>query len=382
MSWIKENKFVASTIGSAVVVSGVLLYLGYSARTDAKATIQNSNASVEKINRLKASRPFPTTKNKDKVIAKVANYAKGAVAFQNKLVAFKPDEMVQFSESGFGTVVSEHRNKLTNYYNEKGVALHGGGENVAFGLEEYRGGALAKEAATKFLNYQRNALEWMFKALADTGPTSLDNVFRTRLVEEISDVEPKPKTKKGKKGQPKKLSVYRELPIEITFTGNEKTLKEFLAKLSNAKDYFFVTRSVNIKNLINEPPNKRDASFEGEDSVTELDSEASAFASTNRPIIKQVTGTEEIKVHLKLGLLIFKDASEVSFPKKASKAKSRASSKTKEVSEDASSEDKEENKASSAITAEDAATKKVKLEKIDAPIKKNKELPESKKTIK
>jgi len=133
MSWIKENKFVASTIGAAVVVSGVLLYLGQSARSDAKAIIGDSNASISQINRLKASSPFPNKDNKKKVIAEVANYAKDAMAFQNKLVAYRPDEMVQFSDRGFGTVMSEHRNHLTNYYREKGVALQGEGENVAFG---------------------------------------------------------------------------------------------------------------------------------------------------------------------------------------------------------------------------------------------------------
>jgi len=321
MNWIKENKFVTSTIGIAVVASGVLLYLGYSARSEAKITIEKSNSSISQINRLKVSSPFPNEKNKKKVVTGVANYAKDAMAFQNKLVAFRPGEMIQFSDRGFGTVMSEYRKHLTNYYREKGVALQGEGENVAFGLEEYRGGALAKGGATKLLNYQRSALEWVFEALADTGPTSLNNVFRTQLAEEISDiVEAKPrKGKKTKKGQPKKLSVYRELPVEITFTGSEKTLKDFLAKLSNAEKYFFVIRSVTIHNLVNESPSKKDAEFEDEAGSTGLDGEAIVFASSEKPILKQVTGTEEIKVHLKLGLLMFKDKTEVPYPIKVTK---------------------------------------------------------------
>jgi len=374
MSWIKENKFVASTIGTAVVVSGVLLYLGYSSRSDARATMEKSNASVAIINRLKASSPYPDGNNKKKVIARVNKYAKDAVAFQDKLVAFKPDEMVQFSDSGFATVVSEHRNSLTNYYREKGVALHGGGENVAFGLEEYRGGALAKTGATKFLNYQRSALDWMFKALADSEPTSLDNVFRTKLAEESAEetAAPARRPRRAQKAKPAKLSVYRELPIEVAFTGNEVTLKKFLAKLSNAEKYFFVTRSVTINNLERQPPNKIDTEFEGDDSLSGADAEVSSFA------IKQVTGTEELKVHLKLGLLIFKDAAEVTFPKKDSRAKSTASNKSKKDGEALSSEEKESVGSKTKTDIE-----KTKTEKIEAPIQQEKsDSPESNRNIK
>jgi len=380
MSWIKENKFVASTIGTAVVVSGVLLYLGYSSRSDARATMEKSNASVAIINRLKASSPYPDGNNKKKVIARVNKYAKDAVAFQDKLVAFKPDEMVQFSDSGFATVVSEHRNSLTNYYREKGVALHGGGENVAFGLEEYRGGALAKTGATKFLNYQRSALDWMFKALADSEPTSLDNVFRTKLAEESGEGTEAParKPRKSQEAKPAKLSVYRELPIEVTFTGNEVTLKKFLAKLSNAEKYFFVTRSVTINNLERQPPNKIDTEFGGNDSLSGADAEVSSFAAADRPVIKQVTGTEELKVHLKLGLLIFKDAAEVTFPKTGSRAKSTASNKSKKDGEALSSEEKE-----SVVSKPKTDLEKAKTEKIEAPIQQEKsDSPESNRNIK
>jgi len=192
------------------------------------------------------------------------------------------------------------------YYKEQGVALHDGGKDVTFGLELYSGGNLARKDATSLLEYKRNALEWLFTKLADAGPDSLDNIYRTPMVEELKPVvdntkkKSKKKTKKGAKTSSKLESVYRAMPIELTFTGSEVSLKEFLMELSNAKDYFYITRSVRIRNLNNESPNLSDAEFE-----------------TAPAIIDGFGGgllDGETELPEKLDLVLFDEASAVVFP--------------------------------------------------------------------
>ncbi len=329
MSWIQENKFTAGVLGAAVVVSGVLFYLGYSARSEAEQIREASNTAVAKTNALKRNQPFPSAENQQLVITKVANFTQEALGFQASLLAFRPEELPNLSESAFGTKVSEHRELLSRYYREKGVALREGGKGVAFGLEDYAGGKLPRGEATRVLNYERKALEWMFKKLADAGPDSLDNVYRTQVLEEKAAAPTKGRSrKKSRKSNrsAKVESVYRAMPIEVTFTGTEKALKEFLKELSNAEEYFFITRSVKIRNLEVESPDLNEGEFKAAPAaINGFGGEGfEVLQETGKPILKQVTGTEKIKVHLKLDLALFKEANEVTFPG-ADKLKKKAS---------------------------------------------------------
>jgi len=85
MSWIQENKFTAGVLGAAVVVSGVLFYTGYSARSEAKEIREASNSAISEMNTLKSKVPFPSAENKDLVEAKVASFTDEALVFQDSL---------------------------------------------------------------------------------------------------------------------------------------------------------------------------------------------------------------------------------------------------------------------------------------------------------
>lgn len=316
MSWIQENKFTAGVLGAAVVVSGVLFYLGYSARSEASEIRSKANAAVAETNRLKLKKPFPTSENKQLVITKVQNFTKEALAFQDSLLAFRPAEMPKLTPNQFGAKVSEHRENLAKYYREKGVELREGGKEVAFGLEVYADGKMARADATRVLNYERKALDWMFRKLADAGPDSLDNVYRTQITEESAPAAQPRGASNNRSRNTKVESVYRAMPIEVTFTGTEAAMKEFIKELSNSEEFFFITRSVRIHNLDDESPDVSEGKFK--EAPAAIDgfggADFTALDAVDEPILKQVTGTEKIKVHLKLDLVLFHEASEVVFP--------------------------------------------------------------------
>jgi len=321
MSWIQENKFTAGVLGAAVVVSGVLFYLGLSARSEAEAIREASNKAVTETNALKRKKPFPSAENKALVVTKVASFTKDALAFQDSLVAFRPKQLANISDSAFGTKVSEHRKMLKDYFDAKGVALRDNGKEVAFGLEDYRDGKMARAESTRLLNYERKAYEWMFKKLADAGPDSLDNVYRTKLSEETAPAAPvrgrgSRAKKTNSRSNGKVTSVYRNMPIEVTFTGTEKALKEFLMELSNAEEFFFITRSLRIRNLKDESPALSEGEFKAAPAAIDGFGGAGfeVLEDSGQPTLKQVTGNEKIKVHLVLNLALFKEASEVVFP--------------------------------------------------------------------
>jgi hypothetical protein len=118
------------------------------------------------------------------------------------------------------------------------------------GFEAYKD-SLAREGATGVLNYQIGAARELFLILAAAGPAELRNVHRPPLPEE-----------QGTNFQPGPEAVARALPIEITFTGTESSLREFLTALNQSKNYYFVIRTMRVASEKKTPPLHTDAKFE------------------------------------------------------------------------------------------------------------------------
>ena len=126
------------------------------------------------------------------------------------------------------------------------------------------------------------------------------------------------------------------MPLEITFTGSEKSVREFLSIINKQDSRFVVIRSLRIANAKKEPPRAADAKFEAPAAVAPASSATSdifgggfvlpgappaggenpanqAAPATPPPappadssrILAQVLGNEEVQVFLRLDLLQF-----------------------------------------------------------------------------
>ena len=181
-------------------------------------------------------------------------------------------------------------------------------------------------------------------ALSKARISQLTNLFRPQLTEE-SDAEYKPQDSE----------VARSLPLEITFVGPEKSLREFLSTINQLENQYVVIRSIRVSNVKKDPPKASDAKFDspsssanptrsqfggafsqdsdtgslvlpGKDPKTTKTSRNPATAAAGRTasaaagnatpapvhkpapsgrILAQVLGNEEIQVFLRLDLLQF-----------------------------------------------------------------------------
>ncbi len=313
MTWIQENKFAVTLLGVSAVASGALFYVGMNARTEAKLANQYNIDAIRQVNCLKNAHPYPNADNRTMVKQKVAAFVADAYAFQQELLKFRPAEMPSVSPGDFNQKVGEYVKQLKAYYTEKGVTLP---QVTSFGLEAYDR-ALADKSAIRELEYERNALDWLFKSLADAAPTSLKNVHRQSINAEKNAgvVKRNSITTRSNKVE----SVYQAMPIELTFTGSEQSLKAFLTTLSKSKGYFFAVRAIRLQNEDTESPDLSKAEFAkkavldvGEDIFGAALGESDDFAeTTNEKVIKKLVGDEKLVVYLKLDLLLFKEAKKV-----------------------------------------------------------------------
>jgi hypothetical protein len=169
------------------------------------------------------------------------------------------------------------------------------------------------------LEYQLDGIRNLMLALAKSGASKLNNVHRPLLPEEG-----------GNPWQPQPDQVARPLPLEITFTGPEKSVREFLSAISSPARQYVVVRSLRIANAKKDPPRAADAKFDNpaatpsssgnpfgaafpEGAFTETPTEGAGDAAAPKPapaadssrILAQVLGNEELIVFLRLDLLQF-----------------------------------------------------------------------------
>jgi hypothetical protein len=87
--------------------------------------------------------------------------------------------------------------------------------------------------------------------LAAAKPAKLLNFHRQPLSEE-----------KNETYTPVAGQAYRALPFEISFTGPESSMREFINGLQSSKDYFYVIRTMRVVNEKQEGPKASDVEFD------------------------------------------------------------------------------------------------------------------------
>jgi hypothetical protein len=174
------------------------------------------------------------------------------------------------------------------------------------GFETYKG-TVARDNATGVLNYQLGAVSELFQALAKAAPSEVKNVHRPKLPEEeggkFEDV----------------AAVSRPLPIEITFRGTEKSVRQFLSDLASSGSHFYVIRTIRVTNDKLTGPLPADVRFE-EAPAPETSSEGvsgivlpgeapaqptqAVVTDSSRKLI-QLLGGEQLNVFLRIDILQF-----------------------------------------------------------------------------
>lgn len=311
MSWIKDNKFMAA-LGGGTLAGAVLLYFAGSAGTtkytEAKEKYDADAAEAASYERLPL---YPTIENKNEKSKALGEYRKATESLQAAFEAFRPKELKKLTPLEFSNHLVAANTEIRNAFKEGKIKFP---ESFFVGFERYQGGQPSAESAA-LLDYQLDAIKSLMLALAKAKPEELKNVYRPGFAEEDRQANTLPAS-----------AVARPFPLEITFSGTEKSVREFLSAVAKPDKHYFVIRSLRISNLKKDPPKTGDAQFEkpaaaptagdtfgGAFVIPDTDASAGAPASgaeTPKPadtsrILAQVLGNEQIQVFVHLDLLQF-----------------------------------------------------------------------------
>ena len=322
MTWIKDNKFLVALIGGTLV-GMILLYIvgskGAASYDQAKEEFDTAASEASNFERLAL---YPRAENRDGKSKALDDYRKAIQQLQAAFEPFRSAEIPNISPQEFTNRLKSVNDQVLQAFADSGTTVP---EAFFSGFEDYKT-TLARGNATGLMEYQLGGIKDLMLALAKSGASELKNLHRPALPEE-----------QGKPYQPQPADIARAMPLEITFTGPEKSVREFLSTITKAEGRFVVIRSLRIANAKKEPPRAADAKFEapaaaaatgtapaaadifggafvlpGDDAAAAGDKAEGEAAPTPPPppadssrILAQVLGNEEVQVFLRLDILQF-----------------------------------------------------------------------------
>lgn len=312
MSWIKDNKFLVGLMGGTLVGAILLFFLGSSAASRHDMAKEEFDAAVSEATTFEKLALYPRQENRDGKTKALDEYRKTVGAMQASFEPYRPEKIENTTPQAFTNRLKADNDEVTAAFEDAGCTVP---EGFFCGFENYKT-TLASGSATGMLQYQLGGIKKLMLALAGSGATGLKNLNRPTLPEE-----------EGKPWNPKPDEVARQLPLEITFTGPEKSVRAFLSSIVSPADQYVIIRSLRITNTRKEPPRATDAKFEkpaaatkpaaaadifggafvlpGDEEAADPAPAAPAPAADSSRILAQVLGNEELNVFLRLDLMQF-----------------------------------------------------------------------------
>jgi len=347
MSWIQENRFAAGLGGITAVAAAGLIFWGIKAGSSYNQAKEEYTAAADQVDTITGGKLYPSDANlRDKKKA-VADYKKSVTDLQAAFDKFRAPTPPNVEPDVFSANLLKAKELAAKAFAEVRPQATELPPEFSMGNETYTGSPPPKEA-TGILTYELEAISELMASLAAAAPTKLLNIYRQPLEEE------------SKKAYDPKGKSYRALPIELSFTGTEATLRKFISSLDDSKSHYYVVRSLRVVNEKLKAPTAADGTFEGADGEAKPEggapaadpfggasggfvlpgeepapaaggatppaadgAAAPAAPSGDGVILQQVLGSEKIHVFLRIDILQFLEAPKADASKKAEAPKAQ-----------------------------------------------------------
>ena len=312
MSWIKDNKFIASLGGGTLVGAILLFFVGFQGAGRYEQANEKFEVAAAEAAEFEKLALYPQAANRDAKRKALEGYRQSVESLQTAFAPFRPSAITNITPQEFTTRLLAANTEVRKAFEDGGATVP---EAFFVGFEGYKT-VLAPAKTTGVLDYQLASIKKLMLDLAKAKPAELKNLHRPALSEE-----------EGKDYVPTATAAARPFPLEITFVGPEKSVRDFLSSITRPESQYVVIRSLRITNDKKDPPRTTDAKFDkpaeakaatadvlgggfvlpGDEAAapaTAPAAEAPKAADSSR-ILAQVLGNEQVQVFLRLDVLQF-----------------------------------------------------------------------------
>lgn len=249
MSWIQENRFAAGLGGITAVAAAGLIAWGLSAGKKYNQAKEDYATAAAAVASMKGGALYPSQDNVAEKEKAVKEYEEAVQELQGLFKPFAAPTPPNIEPDAFTENLAKGKEEIAKAFADAGTEIPA---EFFLGYETFTNSPARKEA-TGILTYQMEAARELMTKLAAAAPAKLLNIHRPPLEEESGKTfDPKGKT-------------YRALPLEISFLGNEASLRNFLSSLDDSGKYYFVVRSIRVTNEKQTAPTAADGNFKKEE---------------------------------------------------------------------------------------------------------------------
>lgn len=331
----QDNKFPILLGVVTVVVTGGLVFWSMKSGGKYEAAKEDYDSAKSKIDSVMRRPIKPTDENLRAKKKAVEEYGEAVSKLQSAFDSRRQPTLENIEPSAYTDALIAARKRVLAEFEKANAEVP---DAFFLGHGKFSDAPPLKKN-TGVLNFELGAFEELLVNLAQAGPTKLNNVYWPGMPE-----------------MPEDAAIVAH-PLEISFTGPESSLRKFLSSLDDSDKYYYAVRTMRVRNERDTAPNAKDARFqsaepatpaaggaddpfgaggfvfpedddaddEGGDDAAEEPADDSAEEEETAPepapepedsgdsseILKQVLGTEDVQVFLRIDVLQFLEPREL-----------------------------------------------------------------------
>ena len=303
MNWFQQNRFLGTFLAAlacATLLSGYFLLHEKGAAAEQGERL---DATINELNRLRASAPFPNEENLRKTKAQTDSYRTSLQALEVELkTRMFPRPPLQPNE--FQAQLRQAVIDVSERARASKVQLP---ENFNLGFDEYAT-SLPNSVAAPRLGRQLRAIEWLVNTLVDTHVDSINSLTRSALPEEKTAATPTPPPARSRGGTAPKAAeengkIVDSTSVSLLFTGSPAAARKMFNQVTSAKEQFYIIRTLQVKNQADKGPKRGEPVAPG--AATVSPAAAGADGKVSEPGITFIVGSEHLNVTAKIEIVRF-----------------------------------------------------------------------------
>ncbi len=302
MNWFRQNKFLGSFLVAfalGTLLAGAFLLHEKSAADEEQTRLEST---LNELNRLRSSKPYPNAANLQKTKAQAATYRASLGGLENELKA-RTLPLVPLQPNEFQTQLRDAVIAVTEAAAANKIKLP---SNFYLGFDEYAT-SLPNSTAAPLLGQELHAIAMLAGWIVDAHVDALTSFTRTPLPEEKPAASLAPAQKRG--ARPAKAtaaaaahSLLAARAIDITFSASPAAARKVLNQVATAKEQLFIIRVLNVKNQVDKGP-PRGAALAAEAAPPAAATPGRGGAAPPPPSIHFIVGGEHLDVKARIEII-------------------------------------------------------------------------------
>lgn len=306
MNWFRQNKFLGGFLVVFAVATILCLWFLLHEKAAADTEQERLATTATELNRLRASKPFPSARNLKQAREQATDYRASLGALHRELQA-RTLPVVPLQPNEFQAQLRQAVTAVTENAATAKVKLPA---NFYLGFDEYAT-SLPNTAAAPLLGQELQAVAMLANSIVNAHVDTLTSLTRTPLPEEKPAATPTPTPRRGARAPAARTAKSATSPlvanhvVEIAFSASPAAARKVLNQVATAKEQLFIIRTLNVKNQVEKGP-PRGAAPSAETTATPPPQPAAGGSPAPTPAtatVHFIVGAEHVDVQVRVEIV-------------------------------------------------------------------------------